>query len=109
MKNKIKLGLVAVAVTLLLSGSTMNNFDTEEPRFPNPLDCGTYFQYFMGFPVLMHCPTGLWYCAELDTCSWKHDPTCLYWLYCYPASGEPLVPCCCLSIPVCPPARLDWS
>jgi len=75
MKNKIKKGLVAVAVALLLSSSTMS-FDFETIRFANPYDCRSYFECIFGIAFLQACPHLLWYCVELDVCHWRDSGFC---------------------------------
>lgn len=43
---------------------------------PNPADCSTFFSCSEGVPILMHCPDGLHFNAELDVCDWPQDAGC---------------------------------
>ena len=43
---------------------------------PNPADCSTFFSCSNGVPILMHCPDGLHFNAELDVCDWPQDAGC---------------------------------
>ncbi len=43
---------------------------------PNPADCSTFFSCSNGVPILMRCPDGLHYNAELGVCDWPSDAWC---------------------------------
>ena len=44
---------------------------------PNPADCSTFYSCSNGVPILMHCPGGLHFNAELDVCDWPRNVRCI--------------------------------
>ena len=45
---------------------------------PNPDNCSTYFKCDNGIAVEMECPVGLYFCNQLDLCTWVWDPECTF-------------------------------
>ncbi len=43
---------------------------------PNPADCASFFSCSQGVAILMHCPDGLYFNAELDVCDWPQNVDC---------------------------------
>merc|ERR1711933_465510 len=43
---------------------------------PHPYDCSLYYQCVGLTPVLMSCPTGLFFDTELNTCNWPEYVDC---------------------------------
>jgi hypothetical protein len=44
--------------------------------FPNPDDCTTFWICEYGSSFLLHCPDGLLWCPEQQTCSWAWEINC---------------------------------
>jgi hypothetical protein len=40
---------------------------------PNPDDCTTYYECEGGHPVLRNCPAGLFFCKEINACTWPTE------------------------------------
>ena len=43
---------------------------------PVPGDCSSFYSCSNGVAILMHCPDGLHFNAELDVCDWPQDAGC---------------------------------
>ncbi len=43
---------------------------------PNPADCRSYFSCSNGVAILLYCPDGLYFNAEIDACDWPRDSGC---------------------------------
>jgi hypothetical protein len=43
---------------------------------PNPEDCGSYYVCNWGEAILMPCPAGLHFNAQLHVCDWPADAGC---------------------------------
>ncbi len=43
---------------------------------PDPFDCSMFYSCSNGVPILMFCPDGLHFNAELDVCDWPQEAGC---------------------------------
>ncbi len=43
---------------------------------PNPADCASFFSCSQGVAILMHCPDGMHFNDNLDTCDWPENAKC---------------------------------
>lgn len=50
--------------------------DSENSRYPNPQDCGSFFKCSNGTPYLFECPPPLHYSKETDRCDWPEVANC---------------------------------
>jgi hypothetical protein len=69
----------------------------------NPENCSSYYECDNGVPVLMSCPSTLYFCSEKSTCTWIWEPNCTFncqILNIQNALEEKFVPA---AEPVCPP------
>ncbi len=80
MKKIKNLGMAAVAAVLMMVSASFN----ECPVYwigtfllPNPANCSTFYSCSDGVPILMHCPDGLHFNAELDVCDWPENAGCM--------------------------------
>jgi len=77
----LKLTVTAVTVTVVMSSSLPvcpHPASSDNPLFPNPDNCSQYFQCDNGIPVLVSCPPDLYYCSQLQSCTWPWDPNCTF-------------------------------
>ena len=81
MKKMKNAGMAAIVAILMVVSPSFN--ECPPPGFfnftvllPNPADCSTFFSCSDGVPILMHCPNGLHFNAELDVCDWPADAGC---------------------------------
>jgi len=73
--------IIAMFVTTVSSSWVVCPPDHEDGTvilFPNPADCSTFFQCSGGIAFTQVCPPGLYYCEELQVCSWINDRRCSF-------------------------------
>ena len=46
--------------------------------FANPDDCSTFWECHEGDPTLLRCPEDLYYCPQLEACSYRWDTSCSF-------------------------------
>jgi hypothetical protein len=44
----------------------------------NPNNCSSYYECDNGVPVVMDCPSSLYFCSEKSTCTWIWEPDCTF-------------------------------
>jgi len=77
----LKPTVIAIAVTVVMSSSIpfCPPPGLDRPTFfPNPDNCNQFFECSHGVPILVSCPPDLFFCSQLQSCSWQWDPNCVY-------------------------------
>ena len=45
---------------------------------PDPNDCSIYFRCENGWAIPSYCPVGLYFCEQLNACTWRWDYRCFF-------------------------------
>ncbi|MCL2561619.1 MAG: carbohydrate-binding module family 14 protein [Rikenellaceae bacterium] len=86
--NKVNLALTGL-FCVMLAGNIYMKAKMDGLYFPDPENCGAYFEYENGVKVRKCCYEGLLFCPQLQYCVFPGDPNCTFDCL---ESGPPCVP-----------------
>ena len=73
----MKTSVLIVLTVMAVSNHCLEDFGHIGHQIPHPSNCSKYFQCVGGDPVLMSCPDGQSYDANLRTCSDEDSAACV--------------------------------